>query len=82
MFHAPMGRLQLELTLELPLFSGCVRSCRPFVVFTTSSAGIVECRRRQKKLRHPTRPAEEDFVRTTKVLQEETRLFEWDDRET
>ena len=52
MFHASVGRLQLNQNFELPLFSVftvipfncCVHFCRPFVVITTSSAGLVGCR--------------------------------------
>jgi hypothetical protein len=48
MFHAPMGRFQLDQNLELPLFSVftvvpfncCVYSYRPFVAIT-SLAGLV-----------------------------------------
>ena len=53
MFYAPMGRFQLQLKLELPLFSSftivhsnsCVCSCRPFVVLTTSSTLNKTCQR-------------------------------------
>ena len=47
MFHAPMGRFQLEF-IVLPLFSTVVPSniyvclsCRPFVVIATFSTGLV-----------------------------------------
>ena len=51
MFHAPMGRFQLDQNFELPLFSVftvvqfncCVHSCRPFAAIT-SSAGLIGCR--------------------------------------
>ena len=37
--------------------------------------------RRQKKRRHPTRPAEY-VIRTTKGLCERAQLYEWNDGET
>ena len=74
MFHAPLGRFQLESKLELPLFSGFTVVPIQLVVFVSAQTG------RQKKLRHPTRPAED--VRTTKGLQERTQLIELEDGET
>ena len=48
MFHAPMGRFQLELIYYCTYFSTVVASnscvflsCRPFVVITTLSTGLV-----------------------------------------
>ena len=48
MFHAPMGRFQLELIYYFVYFSTVVPSnmcmflsCRPFVVNTTFSTGLV-----------------------------------------
>ena len=47
MFHAPMGRFQLEFIFSAYLstvvpFNSCVfLSCRPFVVITTLSTGVV-----------------------------------------
>ena len=70
MFHAPMGRFQLELIYYFTYFSTvipsniCVfHSCRPFVVNTTFST--------------PTIPVE-NFV-ITKGLQEKNTHVGWDD---
>ena len=48
MFHAPMGRFQLELIYYFTYFSTVAPSsifvclsCRPFVVITTLSTGLV-----------------------------------------
>ena len=57
----------------------CLLSCRPFVTFVTSSAGLSSLGR-QKKLRQP-RPFE-DVTKVTKGVQERRQLIEWDDGET
>ena len=75
MVHAPMGRFQSELKIGITfIFRFHSRPIQIVVLFPAQA-------RRQKKLRHPTRPAE-DAVRTTKGLQERIQLFEWDDGET
>ena len=63
MFHAPIGRFQLELMYYFTYFStvnpsnSCMfLSCRPFVVnitFSTGLMGVEALARRQKKLQHP-----------------------------
>ena len=71
MFHAPMGRFQLELIYNFTYFStvvpsnSCVfLSCRPFVVNTTFSTGLVGVE--IPSVSCPSQEAEE----TTKGLQE------------
>ena len=82
MFHAKIGRFQLESKLELPLFSGftvvpfnCVRWAWAFELQRSTAHA-----KRQKKLRQP-RPAD-DVTKVTKGLQEIRQLIEWEDPKT
>jgi hypothetical protein len=74
MFHAPMGRFQLEFIYYFTYFSTIVPSnscvfisCRPFVVDTTLSTGLVGVE--VSSVSTPTGPVE-NVALTTKALQE------------
>ena len=81
-FHAPMGKFQLESELKLPLFSGLTVVpfnwlcwfCRPFVSIVTSSASLVGCfypgRVTEETFRQPTKLAD-DVATVTKDLQDQ-----------
>ena len=79
MFHAPMGRFQLEF-IVIPLFSTVVPcnicmflSCRPFVVITFST-GLVGVEVWTEVTSTPTRPFE-NVVITTEGLQDRNNLL-------
>ena len=73
MFHAPMGRFQLELIYYFTYFSPLSHpmvvflSCRPFAVNTAFSTGLVGVK--VSSTSTPTRPVE-NIVLTTKGLQD------------
>ena len=78
MFHAPMGSFQLELMYYFTYFSTVVPfficvflSCRPFVVNTIFSTGLVG-------VEVSSRPVE-NVVLTTKGLHERNATVGWDD---
>ena len=80
MFHAPMGRFQLEVIYYFFTYFStvvpsnfCVSlSCRPFIVNTTFSTGIVGLL--EEGTSTPTRPVE-NVVLTTKGLQDRNNNF-------
>ena len=82
MFHAPMGRFQLEF-IVLPLFSTVVPSnicmflyCRPFAVITTFSTDLVGVEETEVTST-PTRPVE-NVVITAKDLQDTNiHILDW-----
>jgi hypothetical protein len=77
LFHAPMGRFQLELFIFITYFSTVVplTSCVLIPVDLSSSMRHFQQvqARRQKKLQHPTTPVE-NFALTTKGLQYRQQL--------
>ena len=84
LFHAPMGRFQLELIYYFTYFSTVVpsNSCvflsySPFFVNTTFST-VNYPSQETEETSTPTRPVE-NIVLTTKGLQERNTTVRWDD---
>ena len=70
MFHAPMGRFQLELFIFITYFSIII----PFnvVFFPVGLSSLM------RHFKHPTKPVE-NVALTTKGIQERKYNIEWDD---
>ena len=62
MFHAPIGRFQLELFIFITCFSTVVQF--NVVFFPVGLSSLIRHFQQKKKLQHPTRPVENDALKT------------------